>query len=174
MKYFKKISILIFTITFIVSCNSPERSIGMTTWTDDGTEYKYYLGTDEAINIVAGFNDAWQSKDFDKMKDYCADSLTLTQGNGVAVAIDKFIEELKENELERQENSITFEWKTDQMFSVDLDPKIGGEHVYADYIMNYDDGEQKGGVNAELRFYIIDGKIVTVNQFNQAIIMDEE
>ena len=125
MKYFKTISILIFTISFIVSCNSPERSIGMTTWTDDGTEYKYYLGTDEAINIVAGFNDAWQSKDFDKMKDYCADSLTLTQGDGVAIAIDKFIEELKENELERQENSITFEWKTDQMFSVDLDPKIG-------------------------------------------------
>ena len=41
-------------------------------------------------------------------------------------------------------------------------------------VMNYDDGEQKGGVNANLRFYIIDGKIVTVNQFNQSIIMDEE
>ena len=46
MKYFKTISILIFTISFIVSCNSPERSIGMTTWTDDGTEYKYYLDLD--------------------------------------------------------------------------------------------------------------------------------
>ena len=45
--------------------------------------------------------------------------------------------------------------------------------VYADYVMNYDDGEQMGGVNAHLRFYIIDGKIVTVNQFNQGIINEQ-
>ena len=160
MKYFKKTSILIFTITFIVSCNSPERSIGMTTWTDDGTEYKYYLGTDEAINIVAGFNDAWQSKDFDKMKDYCADSLTLTQGDGVAIAIDKFIEELKENELERQENSITFEWKTEQMFSVDLDPKIGGEHVHVYVSAKWVNDTLTNSFRGVNRAYVIDGKIV--------------
>jgi hypothetical protein len=39
--------------------------------------------------------------------------------------------------------------------------------------MNYDDGNEKGAVNAELRFYIIDGKIVTVNQFNQGVITEE-
>ena len=103
MKKIKSIFYLVLTVFFVVSCNSPERSIGMTTWTDDGTEYKYYLGTDEAINIVAGFNDAWQSKDFDKMKDFCADSLTLTQGDGVAIAIDNFIEELKEKDVRYSE-----------------------------------------------------------------------
>ena len=55
---------------------------------------------------------------------------------------------------------------------VDLDPTRGGEHVHADYVMNYDDGENKAGVNTVLRFYIIEGKIVTVNQFNQSIIME--
>ena len=160
MKYFKTISILIFTISFIVSCNSPERSIGMTTWTDDGTEYKYYLGTDEAINIVKGFNDAWQSKEFDKMKDYCVDSLTITRGDGVGIAIDKFIEELKENELERQENSITFEWKTDQMFSVDLDPKIGGEHVHVYVSAKWVNDTVTNAFRGINRAYVIDGKIV--------------
>ena len=69
-------------------------------------------------------------------------------------------------------NNVEYGWTLQGAFSVDLDPTRGGEHVYADYIMNYDDGEQKGGVNAELRFYIIDGKIVTLNQFNQSIIME--
>ncbi len=141
MKKIKSIFYLVLTVFFIVSCNSPERSIGMTTWTDDGTEYKYYLGTDEAINIVAGFNDAWQSKDFDKMKDFCADSLTLTQGDGVAIAIDKFIEELKENELERQENS-------------------GGEHVHVYVSAKWVNDTVTNAFRGVNRAYVIDGKIV--------------
>ena len=160
MKYYKQILTTTLIGLIMVSCNSPERSIGMTTWTDDGTEYKYYLGTDEAINIVKGFNDAWQSKEFDKMKDYCADSLTLTRGDGVGIAIDKFIEELKENELERQENSITFEWKTDQMFSVDLDPKIGGEHVHVYVSAKWVNDTVTNAFRGINRAYVIDGKIV--------------
>lgn len=69
-------------------------------------------------------------------------------------------------------NNVDYGWSLQGVFSVDLDPTRGGEHVYTDYLMNYDDGENKAGVNAELRFYIIDGKIVTVNQFNQGIIME--
>ena len=157
MKKIKSIFYLVLTVFFIVSCNSPERSIGMTTWTDDGTEYKYYLGTDEAINIVAGFNDAWQSKNFDKMKVFCADSLTLTQGDGVAIGIDKFIEELKENESERQKNSITFEWNTDQMFSVDLDPKIGGEHVHVYVSAKWVNDTVTNAFRGVNRAYVIDG-----------------
>ena len=46
MKHLKQIfTIAVFSL-FIVSCNSPERSIGMTNWTDDGTEFKFYLGTE--------------------------------------------------------------------------------------------------------------------------------
>ena len=168
MKYFKQTLSLTLIALFIISCNSPERSIGMTTWTDDGTEYKYYLGTDEAINIVADFNNAWQSKEFDKMKDYCADSLTLTQGDGVDIAIDKFIENLKENELERQENSITFEWKTDQMFSVDLDPNIGGEHVHVYVSAKWVNDTVTNAFRGVNRAYVIDGKIVDWEGFYRA------
>ena len=52
MKHLKQIfTIAVFSL-FIVSCNSPERSIGMTNWTDDGTEFKFYLGTEGAIDVV--------------------------------------------------------------------------------------------------------------------------
>ena len=160
MKYFKTISILIFTISFIVSCNSPERSIGMTTWTDDGTEYKYYLGSEEAIKVVSDFNDAWQSKDFEKMKDFCSDTLTLTQGDGISIEIDKFIENLTQNELDRKANSISFEWKTDQMFSVDLDPSIGGEHVHVYVSAKWSNDTITNSFRGINRAYVIDGKIV--------------
>ena len=46
MKYIINILTLSIFSLFIVSCNSPERSIGMTNWTDDGTEFKFYLGTE--------------------------------------------------------------------------------------------------------------------------------
>ena len=34
-----------------------------------------------------------------------------------------------------------------KVFSVDLDPSRGGEHVNANYLMNYDDGENTAAVN---------------------------
>ena len=39
LKYFKQILTLSIIGLFIVGCNTPERSIGMTNWTDDGTEF---------------------------------------------------------------------------------------------------------------------------------------
>ena len=71
-----------------------------------------------------------------------------------------FIEDLKENELERQENSISFEWKTEQMFSVDLDPKIGGEHVHVYVSAKWVNDTVTNAFRGVNRAYVIDGKIV--------------
>ena len=68
MKHLKQLfTITIFSL-FIISCNSPERSIGMTSWTDDGTEFKFYLGTEEAIDVVRSWDKLqsegkWQEKE---------------------------------------------------------------------------------------------------------------
>ena len=35
--------------------------------------------------------------------------------------------------------------------------------------MNYDDGENTAAVNAILRFYVIEDKIIWINQFNQTV-----
>ena len=36
----------------IFSCNSPDRSMGFTNWSPDGKEYKFFLGTDQAVQVV--------------------------------------------------------------------------------------------------------------------------
>ena len=174
MKQLKQIfTITIFSL-FILSCNSPERSIGMTNWTDDGTEFKFYLGTEEAIDVVRSWDKLQSDGKWEESLELFADTATVTYQNGQTVKASEMTEMARKRDSNYKANNIDYGWTLQGAFSVDLDPTRGGEHVYADYIMNYDDGEQKAGVNAELRFYIIDGKIVTVNQFNQAIIMDEK
>ena len=42
MKYFNQLISLTLLTLFIVSCNSPERSMGFTNWSDDGKEYKIF------------------------------------------------------------------------------------------------------------------------------------
>ena len=56
MKHLKKTLSILTIALFFASCNTPERSIGMTTWTDDGSEYKFYLGTDKAIDVVKQYD----------------------------------------------------------------------------------------------------------------------
>ena len=89
-----------------------------------------------------------------------ADTATVTYQNGQTVKASEMTEMARKRDSNYKANNIDYGWTLQGAFSVDLDPTRGGEHVHADYVMNYDDGEQKGGVNANLRFYIIDGKIV--------------
>ena len=96
----------------------------------------------------------------------------FTYQTGQTVKASEMTEMARKRDSNMKANNIDYSWTLQGAFSVDLDPTRGGEHVHADYVMNYDDGENKAGVNTVLRFYIIDGKIVTVNQFNQSIIME--
>ena len=49
----------------------------------------------------------------------------------------------KKRDSNAKAKDIDYRWTLQGSFSVDLDPTRGGEHVYADYVMNYDDGEQQ-------------------------------
>ena len=69
-------------------------------------------------------------------------------------------------------NDIDYKWNLVGLFSVDIDPSIGGEHISADYNVTYDDGEEQMEFNSILRFYVIDNKIVSVNQFNQSVLTE--
>ena len=174
MKHLKQLfTITIFSL-FIISCNSPERSIGMTSWTDDGTEFKFYLGTEEAIDVVRSWDKLQSEGKWQESLELFADTATVTYQNGQTVKASAMTEMARKRDSNMKANNVDYGWTLQCAVSVDLDAKRGGEHVYADDVRKYDDGEQKGGVNAELIFYIIDGKIVTVNQFNQGIIMEEE
>ena len=64
-------------------------------------------------------------------------------------------------------------WDLLRAFSVDIDPTRGGEHVNAMFMGKYEDSEVINTFYANLWFYIIDGKIITLNQYNQDIIDQE-
>ena len=65
MKYLKQLFSLIIIGFLAFSCNQNERSVGFNDWTDDGTEYKFYLGTDASVDVVKGYNDNWTSRKYE-------------------------------------------------------------------------------------------------------------
>ena len=172
MKHIKQILTIITVALFIFSCNTPERSVGMTTWTDDGSEFKFYLGTDKAIDVVKKYDDLLISKEWDKALEIFADTAKVIYYNGQTVTPKELIEMSRVRDSNFVANDIDYKWNLVGLFSVDLDPSIGGEHISADYNVTYDDGEEQMEFNSILRFYVIDNKIVSLNQFNQSVLTE--
>ena len=85
MRYIKHILTLSIFSLFIVACNSPERSIGMTNWTDDGTEFKFYLGTEEAIDVVRSWDKLQSEGKWEESLELFADTATVTYQTGQTV-----------------------------------------------------------------------------------------
>ena len=54
--------VFIIIALFLMSCDPVQRSVGFTTWSDDGSEYKFYLGTESSISVVKAFDAAAQAK----------------------------------------------------------------------------------------------------------------
>ena len=173
MKHLKQIfTITIFSL-FIVSCNSPERSIGMTNWTDDGTEFKFYLGTEKAIDVVRSWDKLQSEGKWEESLELFADTATVTYQNGQTVKASEMTEMARKRDSNMKANNVDYGWTLQGAFSVDLDPTRGGEHVSVTYSGKYEDENGKDTWNSINRYYVIDGKVVWWNTFNQDII-DEE
>ena len=70
-------------------------------------------------------------------------------------------------------SNATMKWDLTYAFSVDIAPNIGGEYVNALYNVSYEDGENDGKFNANVWFFVQDGKIINLNQYNQSVIEEE-
>ena len=154
---------------FLISCEPVERSVGFTNWTDDGTEFKFHLGTENSINVVKKFDAILQKKDYQELYRYFADTAVLTYQNGAQNNLKQFIDLNLERDSILSANGETLKWEPQNAFSVDLNPEIGGEHVNMLYLATYETAESKSQFYADLWFYVVDGKIVTIRQFNQSI-----
>ena len=165
--------IFILTALFLTSCDPVQKSVGFTTWSDDGSEYQFFLGTESSVNVVKAFDAVAQAKTYDDFREIFADSATLTYQNGVTNTLDQFIAMNQKRDSLLLENEATLQWTPQHAFSVDIDPTIGGEHVNMMYKGQYIEGEQKSEFYASLWFYVVDGKIVTISQYNQAILAEE-
>ena len=110
MKHLKQIfTITIFSL-FIVSCNSPERSIGMTNWTDDGTEFKFYLGTEEAIDVVRSWDKLQSEGKWEESLELFADTATVTYQNGQTVKASEMTEMARKRDSNYKANNIDYGW----------------------------------------------------------------
>ena len=67
----------------------------------------------------------------------------------------------------------SLKWEFSNIYSVDLDPTRGGEHVSVTYSGEYKDENGKDTWNSINRYYVMDGKVVWWNTFNQDIIDSE-
>lgn len=167
MKFKQTIYILLISV-FIASCNSPERSMGYTNWSDDGEEYNFFLGTDQAVQVVKDLDKAWADRDYEKMREYLSDTATFYWPNGVIhKGPDEFISAISSNET--PDNS----WTLNGAFSIDLDPSRGGEHVHAAISGNIPDSL---GVKKDYheKYYVVDGKVVWWHQWTMDVLPTED
>lgn len=167
----------IAVLALLVACNAPEkqsetiettiapaveRAVGFSTYLPDT---KWYLGTEEAIQVVKDLDKVWGAKDFDAMRPFFADTAKCYFPDGtVTTSPEEFIEIIKaENE------GAEISWTFDYAYSVDLDPTRGGEHVQA----GFTGSDMKDGVETKKHYhesyYIIDGKIVMWTQLTREI-----
>tara|TARA_B100000809_G_scaffold61064_1_gene57738 strand:- start:95 stop:685 length:591 start_codon:yes stop_codon:yes gene_type:complete len=188
MKNFKLIIAIIILSAISYSCNNsavqrmsekinpeePERAVGMSDWA--GVEdMKWHIGTQDAVDVAKNMDSAWRAKDYETMRTFISDTATITATNGFTFdSPDEFIESRKRRDSVITSNGATFDWKFTNLFSVDLDPTTGGEHVHVDYYGMYTKDGKEDNFRVMNRYYVIDGKIVVWNSYSQEIIEPKE
>ena len=117
---------------FIMACQGPtkEREIGFHPNQDEDVKNTgWYLGTQEAIDVVVALDKVWKERKYDEAVKFFADSVRITPPNGKRVfSASEFMNGFKENE-----NSKRITWDLRSIHSVDLSPDQGGEHVQANF-----------------------------------------
>ena len=138
-------------------------------------DMKWHIGTQDAVDVAKNMDSAWKAKDYETMRTFISDTATITATNGFTFTdVDEFIESRKRQDSRRDSLGATFDWKFTNLFSVDLDPSTGGEHVHVDYYGTYTLDGKEDNFRVMNRYYVIDGKIVVWNSYSQEIIEPKE
>lgn len=160
----------------LYACQTPAtapRAVGFTNWSDDGKAYQFHLGTETSLAVLKAFDKASQEKDYQAIREIMSDTVKITYHNGQSATADEFINMNKRRDSMLEADGETLNWKLQSAYAVDLDPSRGGELVDAMYLASYDGKEEAYQFYANLKMYIVNGKIITVNQYNQSIVSDE-
>ena len=163
----KKLLLFSFILVVVESCQEPvkERHIGFHPNQDEDVKSTgWYLGTQEAVDVVVALDKVWKERKYDEAVKFFADSVRITPPNGKRVfSASEFMNGFKENE-----NSKRTTWDITSINSIDISPNIGGEHVGAWFNMKYTDSVGKitewQGYES---YYVVDGKVVWLDQFRQ-------
>ena len=160
-----KISIPIISLMIIIGCESPQKSNGFAT----GSENSWTIGSQAGVDLVTELDKAWSNKDYEKMKMFFEDSATFMFAEGDKFnSVDDFIEHVKKQLVDQEAN-----WTYDWAVSVDLSPDKSGEWVNAAFTSDVSDTkEDTSKIHYNEWYYVVDGKISFWRQSRQ-IILDE-
>ncbi|MGC6422001.1 MAG: hypothetical protein ACON47_04710 [Flavobacteriaceae bacterium] len=171
----KKIIAVFALLAFAINCQNPDtkpRAVGFTNWTNDGTAYQFHLGTEASLSVLKSFDQASQNKDYPAIREIFSDSAKITYHNGQTANREDFISMNIRRDSMLAADGATLDWKLQTAYSVDLDPSKGGEIVDALYLASYTAKDEAYQFYASLKMYIRDGKIITVNQYNQSVVSE--
>ena len=111
-----------------------------------------------------------KDKDYTLLRNFLSDTVRITSSNGTVYSADSFIKRRIEIDSILESRSATLNWQYSNIFTVDLDPLRGGEHVHVNYSGKYEDENGRDTWNSINRYYVIEGKIVWWDTFTQDII----
>ena len=166
-------SILAPIILILFSCEMNQSSVGISNWSDDGKVYKWHLGSESAVDVATNVDNAMKDKDYTLLRNFLSDTVRITSSNGTIYDVDSFINRRIEIDSILESRNATLNWEYSNIFTVDLDPTRGGEHVHVNYSGKYEDENGVDTWNAINRYYVIDGKVVWWDTFAQEIIDTE-
>ena len=168
----KKINFLtlLSALFLFASCDTGNNSIGLSNWSDDGKVYKWHLGTENAVDVAINVDKAMQNRDYTLLRNFLSDTVSITASNGVKYDLESFITRRIEIDSIVDSRNASLKWEFSNIYSVDLDPTRGGEHVSVTYSGEYEDENGKDTWNSINRYYIIEGKVVWWDIFTQDII----
>jgi hypothetical protein len=160
MKKLKLLALSLFVI--IASCAKQDSpSVGFVSG-EEFQGFEWHIGTSEYVKVVTDLDQAWIVNDYEKMSSFFSDTTTIITYDGLM--FDSF--RGFSNHL--QDDTSEYEWEIVSIYSVDLNPETGGEHVYATLAIT--STLSSGDIdtyNILEHYYIIDGKIVWLYQYKQ-------
>ena len=97
----KKLLLFSFILVVVASCQEPvkERHIGFHPNQDEDVKSTgWYLGTQEAVDVVVALDKVWKERKYDEAVKFFADSVRITPPNGKRVfSASEFMNGFKEN-----------------------------------------------------------------------------
>lgn len=155
------LAFLILSAT-LISCTSENNpSVGFVS-AEQFEGFEWHIGTDEFVKLVTDLDEAWKVYDFEEMSPFFSDTVNIITYDGLE--FDSF-EAFAEN-IEQDPNE--YKWELTSVYSVDLNPETGGEHVHANFAIESTD--PSGDIDSYFlheHYYIIDGKIIWLHQYKR-------
>ena len=164
MKRFYTIASIILVVALASCSTDTSQSVGFVS-AEQFDGFEWHIGTDEYVDLVTDLDEAWEVYDFEKMSPFFSDTVTILTYDGLAF---NSFEDFATN-IEQDPNE--YQWEMVSVYSVDLNPDAGGEHVHANFAI--ESTNPSGEVDAYAlheHYYIIDGKIIWLHQYKREIL----